>query len=83
MAAWCHFWRKVNFWMTDRAQESAEGARLARRAVELGGDDAVALTRGGHALAHFADDLDGGIAMTDRFAITEHARLFTTDDTTL
>ena len=53
MAAWCHFWRKLNGWMTDRAQEIAEGARLARRAVELGKDDAVALTRGGHALAPF------------------------------
>ena len=66
MAAWCHFWRKVNGWMTDRAQEIAEGARLARRAVELGKDDAVALTRGGHALAHLAGDLDGGIALLDR-----------------
>ena len=66
MAAWCHFWRKVNGWMTDRAQETAEGARLARRAVELGRDDAVALTRGGHALAHLAGDLDGGIALLDR-----------------
>ena len=63
MAAWCYFWRKVNGWMTDRAQEIAEGARLARRAVELGRDDAVALTRGGHALAHLAGDLDGGIAL--------------------
>ena len=66
MAAWCHFWRKINGWMTDRSQEIAEGARLARRAVELGKDDAVALTRGGHALAHFAGDLDGGIALLDR-----------------
>lgn len=66
MAAWCHFWRKVNGWMVDRAQESAEGARLARKAVELGRDDAVALTRGGHALGHFSDDLDGGIALLDR-----------------
>ena len=66
MAAWCHFWRKVNGWMTDRAQEIAEGARLARRAVELGKDDAVALTRGGHALGHFVGDLDGGIALLDR-----------------
>jgi hypothetical protein len=61
MAAWYHFWRKVNGWMTDRLQETAEGARLARRAVELGGDDAVALTRSGHALGHLAGDLDGGI----------------------
>jgi TolB-like protein len=67
MAAWCLFWRKVNGWTTDRAGETAEGARLARRALELGkDDDAVALTRGGHALAHFTGDLDGGIASIDR-----------------
>jgi len=66
MAAWCHFWRKVNGWMTDRPREIAEGTRLARRAVELGKDDAVALTRGGHALAHFVGDLDTGIALVDR-----------------
>ena len=44
----------------------AEGARLARRAIELGKDDAVALARGGHALANFAGDLDSGIALIDR-----------------
>lgn len=66
MAAWCHFWRKLNGWMVDRPREIAEGARLARMAVELGRDDAVALTRGGHALAHLARDLDGGIALLDR-----------------
>ncbi|WP_454869338.1 winged helix-turn-helix domain-containing tetratricopeptide repeat protein [Pseudomonas farris] len=66
MAAWCHFWRKLNGWMTDRTQEIAEGTRLARLAVELGRDDAVALTRGGHALAHLAGDVDGGIALLDR-----------------
>lgn len=66
MAAWCHFWRKANGWMTDRGPEITEGARLARRAVELGRDDAVALARGGHALAHLAGDLDGGIALIDR-----------------
>jgi len=65
-AAWCRFWRKVNGWSTDPTQETAEGARLARRAVELGRDDAVALARGGHALAHFTGDLDGGIALHDR-----------------
>jgi TolB-like protein len=65
MAAWCYFFRKLNSWMVDRAQEIAEGARLARRAVELGKDDAVALARSGHALAHLVGDLDGGIALTD------------------
>jgi TolB-like protein len=66
IAAWCHFWRKINGWMTDPADETAEGARLARRAVELGANDAVALTRGGHALGHFGGDLDGCIALLDR-----------------
>src|SRR5882757_1849850 len=35
MAAWCHFWRKINGWMIDRPEEIAEGVRLARLAVEL------------------------------------------------
>jgi TolB-like protein len=65
-AAWCHFWRKVNGWSSDPLREVAEGARLARRAVELGRDDAVALARGGHAFAHFTGDLDAGIALHDR-----------------
>lgn len=66
VAAWCHFWRKVNGWMKDRPREIAEGTRLAERAVELGRDDAVALTRAGHALAHLAGDLDAGLALLDR-----------------
>ncbi len=66
MAAWCYFWRKVNGWMADPVSEIAEGARLARRGVELGRDDAVALTRCGHALAHLSGDLDAGIALLDR-----------------
>ena len=66
MAAWCYFWRKVNGWMTDRPKEIAEGTRLAQRAVDLGKIDAVALTRGGHALGHLAGDLDGGVELLDR-----------------
>ncbi len=65
-AAWCHLWRKLNRWTADGAEEAAEGARLARRAAELGRDDAVALTRSGCAIAHLVGDLDGGIALLDR-----------------
>ena len=65
-AAWCYVWRKVNGWMVDRPAEIAEGVRLARLAVTWGRDDAVALTRGGHALGHLTRDLDGGIALLDR-----------------
>jgi tetratricopeptide (TPR) repeat protein len=39
---------------------------LARRAVELGKDDAIALARAGSALSHLAGDLDGGVALLDR-----------------
>jgi TolB-like protein len=66
MAAWCYIWRKLNGWVIDSTQETSEGARLARRAVELGKDDAVALSRGGHALVWFARDLDNGAAFIDR-----------------
>jgi TolB-like protein len=66
MAAWCYFWRKVSGWMEDREQETAEGIRLARRGAEYGRDDAVALTRSGHALLHLAGEIDAGIALLDR-----------------
>ena len=66
MAAWCLFWRRINGWTIDYAGETAEGARLARSAVDLGRNDAVALTRGGHALAHFTRDFDAGIDFLDR-----------------
>jgi TolB-like protein len=66
MAAWCYCWRKINGWMTDPAHETAEGTRLARRAVELGKGDAVALTRSGHALGYLANDIEGGIALLDK-----------------
>jgi TolB-like protein len=66
MAAWCFCWRKINGWMTDQPREFAEGIRLARLAVELGNDDAVALTRAGHTLAHLAGDLDGAVVLIDK-----------------
>jgi TolB-like protein/Tfp pilus assembly protein PilF len=66
MAAWSLFWRRLNGWSADPAQDTAEGARLARAAVDFGKADAVALTRGGHALAHFTRDLDVGIDFLDK-----------------
>jgi hypothetical protein len=66
MAAACLFWSKFNGWVADRSQVMSEGARLAHRAIELGKDDAVALARGGHALANFVGDLDSGIAPIDK-----------------
>jgi len=69
MAAWCYAWRRMNGWMADQAQEIAETARLALQAVELGKDDAVALTMGGFALALVVGDVEDGAAFIDRALI--------------
>ena len=66
MATWCYVWRAYNGWMSDRVQEVAETARLSRRAAESGPDDAVALSRGGHALAFVVGDLDRAAIFVDR-----------------
>jgi TolB-like protein/Tfp pilus assembly protein PilF len=65
-AAWCYYWRKANGWMTDRAQEITEAIRLARRAAELGNDDAVALSFSGLALGYVGGDPEAGAGMVDR-----------------
>src|SRR5262249_49115400 len=66
MAAYCFVWRKTNGWMIDRAQEMAEAEQMARTSVALGKDDAVALARGGHALAYVIGDVDGGADFIDQ-----------------
>jgi len=66
MAAWCYVLRKSYSWMTDRGQEIAETARLARRAVELGRDDSAVLAASGYALAYVVHELDDGAAFIDR-----------------
>jgi TolB-like protein len=66
MAAYCYYTRFHNRWMADRLQEIAEAQRVARRVVDLGRDDALALCRSGFALAFLVDDLDAGRALVDR-----------------
>jgi adenylate cyclase len=66
MAAWCFVARKMNGWMLDVAQEVTETIRLARRATDLGREDAVALCWGGYALAYVAGDVDAGRASVDK-----------------
>jgi TolB-like protein len=71
MGAWCHSWRKLSRWVTDLEREVAEGTRLARRAVELGQDDAVALAATAHALTHLVRDFDSSIALIDRALVLD------------
>ncbi|BCG94115.1 adenylate/guanylate cyclase domain-containing protein [Mesorhizobium sp. 131-2-1] len=66
MAAFCAVIRKANGWMADREQETVETERLALKAVDLGRDDAVALSLGGEALAFVVGDYNSGAAFIDR-----------------
>jgi TolB-like protein/class 3 adenylate cyclase/Tfp pilus assembly protein PilF len=66
MAARCYAQRKAGRWMADLDLDIAEAARLARRAVELGHDDAVALCTAGYALADVVNELEDGDNLIDR-----------------
>jgi TolB-like protein len=65
MAARSYSQRKSGGWTTDNGREVAETARLARRAGELGRDDASALCSAGAALAFVAGDLDTAAVYID------------------
>jgi tetratricopeptide (TPR) repeat protein len=64
--AYCYSYRKANNWIRDREKEIGEAASLAHRAVELGWEDAVALSYGGHVLAYVVGDLEDGSAFIER-----------------
>jgi TolB-like protein len=66
LAARCYAQRKANGWRTDAGQETAEAMRLARRAVELGKNDATALCFAGWTIARVGDDHHTGAALIDR-----------------
>jgi TolB-like protein/DNA-binding SARP family transcriptional activator len=66
LAAFCYVQRKSSGWMADRIDEIAETARLAKQAVALGKDDAVALCWSSFALAYVVNDADAGATFVDR-----------------
>jgi TolB-like protein len=73
MAARCYTLRKANGWMIDEARETAETLRLARRAIDVGRDDAAALCRAGFALARVGYELENGAATVERaIALNPH-----------
>lgn len=65
-AALCYAYRKVNGWMANPEQETSEAARLARRAVDLGGDDAVVVCFAGLTLGYVLGDMENGAAFVDQ-----------------
>jgi tetratricopeptide (TPR) repeat protein len=66
MAARCYMQRKGFGWVTDRDREVAETERLARRAANLGRDDAVALCTAGFALVIVVGALNEGAALIEK-----------------
>jgi TolB-like protein len=65
-AALCYNWLATNGWMTDPTQEVSEALRLARCAVDVGKDDAAALSMAGFAMARLGGELDTGAGLIDR-----------------
>jgi TolB-like protein/class 3 adenylate cyclase len=66
LASNCYWLRKSHGWMVDAPKEITEATRLARRAAELGKNDATALYNAGATLAYVAGDLDAGANLVDR-----------------
>jgi TolB-like protein/class 3 adenylate cyclase/tetratricopeptide (TPR) repeat protein len=73
MVARCFTLRKANGWMADVAKESTETAKVARRAAELGRDDAAVLSRAGYALARVVFEPEEGADLIERaLALNPH-----------
>jgi TolB-like protein len=66
IAAWFHTRRTSNQWTTDSAQERADALRMARRAAELGKDDAFSLAFAGFTFAFVGREVEHGAALADR-----------------
>ncbi len=67
LAAYCYVKDRTNRWPTDDlARDIAETDRLARNAIRLGGDDALALATSAGALAYVVRDLDTGAACIEQ-----------------
>jgi tetratricopeptide (TPR) repeat protein len=65
-AAYCYAVRKSSGWGIRRELDIAAASRMGRTAARFGDDDAVALSRAGHAVAYVAEDLDAGARFIDR-----------------
>jgi tetratricopeptide (TPR) repeat protein len=65
-AAYCHAVLDAIGRIEDRRGNRRVGLDLARRALLVGGDDAVALAFVAHALGYFNEDIDAAIAIVDR-----------------
>ena len=66
IAAWFHSRRGQNQWTSDAVRERADALRMARRAAELGREDAISLAFAGYTFAFAGREVENGAALADR-----------------
>jgi TolB-like protein/Flp pilus assembly protein TadD len=66
IAAWFHTRRAVNKWTDDGVHERGEALKMARRAAELGKEDAFCLSFAGYAFTFAGREIEHGAALADR-----------------
>jgi adenylate cyclase len=65
-AALCHMQLHVSGWSGDFDWDQSKGLNLARRALQLTGDDPGVLAWSGYVLAYFGEDIDAAMELIDR-----------------
>jgi adenylate cyclase len=65
-AALCHLQLHVSGWSTDLDRDQGEGVSLARRALQVAGDDPGVLAWSAYVLAYFGENIDAAIELIDR-----------------
>jgi adenylate cyclase len=66
LASYCHARRCLDGWSEDLEADSRKGADLARRSLQVAGDDPGILANAALALASFGEDIDAMMALVDR-----------------
>jgi TolB-like protein/Tfp pilus assembly protein PilF len=64
-AALCHLQLHLNGWTEDSDRDRREGINLARRALQVTGDDPDVLAWSAYVLAYFGEDIDAAIELVD------------------
>jgi len=65
-AARCHQDLHVNNWTDDPEESRRRGTNLARRALQVAGDDPNVLSSTGYTLGYFGEEIDVAMALLDR-----------------
>jgi adenylate cyclase len=65
-AAFCHMRLHISGWSKDPDGDQREGVDLARRALQVTGDDPSVLAWSAYVLAYFGEDIDAAVQLIDR-----------------